>query len=159
MISRAPQTDSFTLVWEKDSALDRARLDSEHAADESKPDFGTAYVAALDTLDFTPLLREGATPTLFKFRPIVGMDLLSLLDNSAGDLVKHAVAFRMAIREIRNLPGLELVERKADQRFRDLGQMMTDACFEKFCLEAGGTLCAVNLGQLVLQRSMALSPL
>lgn len=152
---RLPQSDSFVLVWDRDPALDRERLDAEHAEDETRPNFLDAYVRALETLDFAPLVREGSTPTYYSFRPLVGMPLLALLDNGAGDLVKAGVAFRMAVREI---GGGFKVERGVDRRFPDLGPMMTDACFAKYCEEGDGTICAVSLGKVVLTRSTTISP-
>mgnify|MGYP001577637879 CR=1 FL=1 len=50
------------------------------------------------------------------------------------------------------------VERAVDKRFIDLGPMMTQACFEKFCEDDNGTIVAVTLGKIVLTRSTTLSP-
>lgn len=161
---RLPLSDQFVLVWKRDPALDRERLDAEHEADPLKPGFDDAYERACQTQDWSALLKAGEVATLFRFRPLVGRVGQRVRDmvhsGAVGPSEGLGLAFRIALVGIEGWgPPLPKFARTADNdpMCRGLGDMFSLECFNALC-ERTGNECPESLGLLVLNRSHNLSP-
>ncbi len=162
LLGTRPLADQFTLVSIDDPALDRERLDAEHAADPTKSDFADAFKRAGETQDWSPLLKPNERATVFHFRPLVGKFGQRLQDmvgsGAVGYLEGSGLAFRMAVTQIEGWgPPLPKFERKRDPEFTQLGDMFSTECFAALCERTGNAL-VVALGMAVINRSQHLSP-
>lgn len=152
MLTGLPLTDSFALAWEYDEAFDRSR-----------ETFAADFERAVETLDFDPLCLPGQKPTLFVFRPIVGMPGRRLLDAEAGFMERTALAFRMALVRIENGDKIPAVNRVLDPAFGALGPMAQSDLMDfldGFPLLRGAPFAhlVTSLGGMALARSMKQSP-
>ena len=158
-ISMRPLTDSFSLVWRHDPAIDREKFATEE-------EFDKAYQTAVDTLDFAPLLKEGEAPTWFKFKPIPASRMAELsesrpeLDEGRLTTKGASLAFRMALASEPGdlkLDGMPKWGRSTDQQYPSLGALVSiawcdflDACAN----EMGHAPMTQSLGALAIIRSM-----
>jgi len=163
LLSHRPLSDSFTIVWKNDPALDPARLDQEHADDPQKPDFADAYKRALETQDWSPLLKGTESPTVFTFRLLVGTTGKRIRDmvgsGAIGNIEGLGVVFRMACIGIAGWgPPLPQFKRDNDRQYPQLGEMLSAECYAALCKCVGDQL-DVDLASIVLNRSSNLLPL
>jgi hypothetical protein len=121
--SNKPLLDSVVFGWSGDPAF--GRPDTNDEEDPALKEWINKWRVAGETGDYSPLVAEGATPTLFKFRPIGGSKLRKITDLTGQDAPSQMaeLAFRVGLVGISNLDGGPKVERKVDQRYTALGEM------------------------------------
>ena len=169
-----PLSDTLTIVWRGDPALDRERLDAEHAEDKAaieagdttvvlRPDFDDAYQRAYETQAWDPLVKPGEKATVFTFRLLVGVHGQRLRDmahsGAVGPSEATGLAFRMGITAVLGWPPrFPPFARAHDKKMNTLGEMLTPECFLALC-KATGNGCPEALGWLLLTRSSDPLPL
>lgn len=151
----SPLTQTFSLAWRWDPALDTDR-----------EDFEQAFKSARETCDFSGLIKPGEQPTMFVMRAIPGSVVRELMSLDLEVLQSLALAFRIGLVRIDNLdiPSAPKVERAIDHRYPQLGKMVTsdladflDALAAAYRPGFGGILN--DIGNEVMRRSLSLSPL
>lgn len=168
-ITRLPLSDQFGLVWKFDPAVDGDRFVESVAAWKALPDeerekapdpLTAAWLQCVERLDFAPILKEGAKPTMFYFRPV---RLRELLDGGYGNLEAASLVFRMALVKVDNFDGLPDLAKKPSQDHKGLGPLVDRKVvdfLDQLCAELGlgyGQLVS-ELGMAVFNRLMGLSP-
>lgn len=155
----APLTQTFSIPWRWDPALDTER-----------EDYAQAFKNAMETLDFTELIKPGEKPTMFVVRCLPGSVVRDLMSLDLEPLQRLSLAFRLALTRIDNLdipaapPAVQKIERKLDTRYPQLGKMVEqtvadylDAVAAKYRPEFGGIVN--EIGDEVMRRSLNLGPL
>ena len=158
-ISRLPLSDGFAIVWKHDPSVDADQYADattawnalpEEAREQTPSPLNAAWLQCCETLDFAPMLKEGAKPTLFHFRPV---PLRTLLDEGHGTMQASALVFRMALTKVDNFDDLPPLNKKPSQKHPGLGPLVdrkvTDF-LDQMCAELG-----LGYGQLVTELGMA----
>ena len=135
-----PLTDSFTLVYAFDDALDRDRfriegelgedgapLSDDDAEKAARSRYAEEYMRCVEQLDFSSITRPGATPTSFRFRPLSDSDTRKMKRHASGDRDLIAwLTVRMTLEEVTSpthgLPAK--LDRKVDPDYPDLGPII-----------------------------------
>jgi hypothetical protein len=104
MIKPPSMIHEFDLAWSEDPAFDPGK-----ARAEAGP--SPAFDAARELGDYAPVLLEGETPTLFRFRRLTGDTIRRLTDDvqagRLGWMGLSQTAFRYGFRSVSGLPGFE----------------------------------------------------
>jgi hypothetical protein len=156
MLVARPLSDTFSLPWSGDSAID-----------SSVEDFDDKFRQCRETLNFSPLIKPGETPTMFVFKAIRGPEMEALRATSKnGEFspTEAILAFRMALIRVDNADGFPKLVKVSDGANRELGLMVADS-FMRF-LDAQATEhwgnafngVASELGTGVFLRSISPSP-
>lgn len=156
MLRARPLTDSFSLPWRWDPALDSERF-------ETPEEYQTAYATACETLDFSSITKPGDTPSLFVFRPLKGSQMRCLLEESSGQIGPSvcALAFRLTLVRVDNFEmpdGLKL-DRATAADHPELGPMIKPAVvdyFDALAVAAGRDFGSIvtELGGRVMERCL-----
>ena len=149
MLVRTSLSQGFELVWSGDPALDREATD-----------FANSLRVASERGDYAPVVKAGASVTVFVFRPLRGMRLRGLLDRASqvGAATASALAFRMGLTAIKNASGeWPAVKVATDGAFHELGAMAGDDVVS--ALDDVNPLIVQELGAEVINRSMSPRPL
>lgn len=147
-----PLSEGFALAYAYDPAFDIDR-----------PDHIEGYKRALDTLDFSPLVKNGQPASMFHFRALALSELRAL--HALGrDVLMPWLAFRLCLQRVDNCTGLEQLQRAPDPEYPSLGSMVSlrqtnliDAVPLALGRVAGELI--TDLGHAVIARSATPSPL
>lgn len=152
-----PLTDTFSLIYAFDEAVDSSKF----ATEEERID---AWKGCVERLDFSPMLADGAQPTVFVFRALKSNEAAMLRELNVGPEMLARLTFRLCLKEIQNGGKIE-IKRTTDRFWPQLGQMLVESltellaeasCHESIGRQRGDLL--VFLGAQVYQRSENPSP-
>jgi hypothetical protein len=130
-----PQTERLVLAWSGDPAFNVAKFEVKGKwTEKSAAAWSAAFRVATETLDYTPLLKPGETPTLFHFLPMAFMQRQRLLDRYSLSLgnVADAMIWRMCLLDVEGWPegAPSLVERAVDAQAPELGNVLAEEIVE-----------------------------
>lgn len=154
MIKPPSNQRTYDVFYSGDSAI--VSLPAE-ASDEQKAAHEKALERALETGDWSQVVIQGEQPTRFVFKPLgaeVAGELYSMMSTERHFSV-FALAFRLAIVDVKNLPDAG----KVDFGNHPLGRCATTAFLDRAGLKGEiGAAIIVELGSYVLKRARADNP-
>lgn len=129
----------------------------EDATDEQKVERRRLVTVARETGDWSAFRIEGQEPTQFVFKPLRGEVYRTLMDRVAADVIgagiARSLAFRAAIVDIPNLPGMPKIKPSS---IDGLGEIATSAISDY--LDSITPRIVTELGGVVLNRAGEVSP-
>lgn len=156
MLAQSTLTE-FYLVSALDDAIDapdRALFpdgaDGDAAFAEAEAEFINKFRVARETDCYEPVLRAGASPTMFKLRPLRGRIWDRLRDLDVGDRERAGLGVRLALVGVENL-ALSSLKPVKDPEYPTLGPMASEKVLQE--LHAISPALIVELAGEVASRS------
>jgi len=156
MIKPPSNQKTYDVFFTRDAAI--VSLPDE-ASDTQKAEHGKAIERALETGEWGDVTIPGEQPTRFVFKPLgceIAGELYAMMSNSQQHFTVFALAFRLALVNVKNLPDAGKVDFVINPTF---GRMATTAFLDRAGLKGEiGAAIIVELGAYALKRARGDDP-